>query len=314
MNRKRVIRLNNNTNITYDELYSKYINRCVVNNISPYTIKSYNYCYNAFNVFTDLKALKCKDITEDLIDNYKLHLINKKTVCDTSIHSYIKGVRVIVKYGQSLNYIPTFIITNIKVTEKIKVIYTVQELSRLLVRPIKKAFGLYRNWVIINTLLATGIRALELTSLKIQDIQLDNDLLLVSRAKNKRQRYVPISSVLHNVLSEYISVRGGDNNSYLFPNSYDEILPYSTLKCNIVNYHKSRDVTKISIHLYRHTFATMYLINGGDIHTLAKILGHSSLKQVQTYLSLTNDDIKSNFNNINPLDKLTIKQRIKIKK
>lgn len=74
-------------------------------------------------------------------------------------------------------------------------------------------------------------------------------------------------SILIDVLSEYINVRGGDNDSYLFPNSYNEILPYSTLKCNLVNYHKSRDVDKISIHLYRYpnlyqiqTFLSKYLI------------------------------------------------------
>lgn len=313
MNRKHLIKLTNNTNMVYKELHSMYINRCIVNNISPYTIKSYNYGYNEFNFFTDLEILNCKDIDENLINDYKLFLMDRK-LCDTSIHTYVKSIRVIIKYGQSLGYIPTFVISNVRVTEKIKVIYTVQELNLLLKKPTKKSFGVYRNWVIINTLLATGIRSLELISLRIQDIQLENDLLLVSRAKNKRQRYVPISSVLHNVLSEYITIRGGQDESYLFPNSYDEVLPYSTLKCNIVNYHQARGVMKISIHLYRHTFATMYLMNGGDIHTLAKILGHSTLKQVQTYLSLTNDDIKANFNNINPLDKLIIKQRITIKK
>lgn len=57
----------------------------------------------------------------------------------------------------------------------------------------------------------------------------------------------------------------------------------------------------------------MYLINHGDIHTLAKLLGHSSLKQVQTYLSLSVEDIRENFNKINPLDKLMTKQHIKLK-
>ena len=69
---------------------------------------------------------------------------------------------------------------------------------------------------------------------------------------------------------------------------------------------------KTSIHLYRHTFATMYLKNSGDMHTLAKLLGHTSLKQVQTYLSLTNEDIKENFNNINPLDRLVRRHHIKL--
>lgn len=94
---------------------------------------------------------------------------------------------------------------------------------------------------------------------------------------------------------------------------YGQQLPSSTLKINIIKYHRSRGVMKTSIHLYRHTFATMYLNNGGDIHTLAKLLRHTFLKQVQTYLSLTNEDIKENFNNINPLDRLSKKHNIKLK-
>lgn len=312
MVRKHTIKMNNPKDITYKELHSMYVKKCTVNNISLHTIANYNSIYKAFNLFVDLENLKCKQINGNLIDDFKLFLRNKD-ITDTTIHSYIKWLRVIIKYGQSLGYIPSFTISDYKTIEKIKVIYTEKELKILLKRPSRKSFGVYRNWVIINTLLATGIRSLELLSLRIQDIDFENNLLLVSRAKNKHQRYIPISSVLQNILVEYLNIRGGKENDYLFPNSYGEQLPSSTLRINIIKYHRSRGIMKTSIHLYRHTFATMYLKNGGEIHTLAKLLGHSSLKQVQTYLSLTNEDIKENFSNINPLDKLSNKHSIKLK-
>lgn len=312
MVKKHTLRMNNAKNILYKEIHSMYIKKCTVNNISPHTITNYNSIFKIFNSFVDLEILKCNEINGDLIDEFKLFLRNRD-ITDTTIHSYVKWLRVIIKYGISLGYIPSFTISDYKTTEKIKIIYTEQELKLLLKKPSRKSFGVYRNWVIINTLLATGIRSLELLSLKVQDLDFENDLLLISRTKNKHQRYVPIASMLRNILGEYLNIRGGQSDDYLFPNSYGQQLPSSTLRINIIKYHRSRGVMKTSIHLYRHTFATMYLKNGGDIHTLAKLLGHTSLKQVQTYLSLTNEDIRENFNSINPLDRLSKKYNIKLK-
>lgn len=90
---------------------------------------------------------------------------------------------------------------------------------------------------------------MELLSLKVKDINLQNDLLLVSRAKNKKQRYIPISAILHDVLSEYLIIRNGASEDYLFPNSFGNQLAESTLRTNIIYYHRSRGLQKTSIHL-----------------------------------------------------------------
>jgi site-specific recombinase XerD len=54
----------------------------------------------------------------------------------------------------------------------------------------------------------------------------------------------------------------------------------------------------ITPHKWRHTFATTFIRNGGDLETLRLLLGHSNLKTTQKYLHLSRSDIVSNYNSI----------------
>lgn len=61
---------------------------------------------------------------------------------------------------------------------------------------------------------------------------------------------------------------------------------------------------RCSPHVFRHTFAKNYLLNGGDIFSLQKILGHSSLASVRNYLNLFSIDIKRQHQRFSPVDNM----------
>jgi len=67
-------------------------------------------------------------------------------------------------------------------------------------------------------------------------------------------------------------------------------------------------VLKIHAHLCRHTFATRYLINGGDIFSLQQILGHATLEMVRRYVSLASSQVAIQHRRFSPMDRLGIKQ------
>ena len=141
-------------------------------------------------------------------------------------------------------------------------------------------------------------------------------MLIVRRTKNKKQRYVPISKALNETLSEYIEFRKANSeDDYLFCNEFGEFMPRTTLQMAITKYCKKRGLNKYSIHLFRHTFAKYWILKGGDIFTLQKILGHSSLKMVKHYANLFDEDLKHNYDNLCPLDNVikTKRSRVKIK-
>ena len=59
-------------------------------------------------------------------------------------------------------------------------------------------------------------------------------------------------------------------------------------------------------HLLRHTFATMYLINGGDVFTLQRILGHTTLVMVNHYLHMASAQVAIRHRTFSPMDNLDI--------
>lgn len=74
----------------------------------------------------------------------------------------------------------------------------------------------------------------------------------------------------------------------------------------LARYNRSRGVEKTSAHLYRHTFAKKWIMNGGDIFRLQKILGHSDLSVVKEYVQIFGTDLAVDFDKFNPLDRMEL--------
>ena len=68
-------------------------------------------------------------------------------------------------------------------------------------------------------------------------------------------------------------------------------------------------ITRLHPHLLRHTFAVRYLINGGDVFTLQKILGHSTLDMTRRYVTLASGDVKEKHRMYSPIDNLGLVER-----
>jgi integrase/recombinase XerD len=64
--------------------------------------------------------------------------------------------------------------------------------------------------------------------------------------------------------------------------------------------------TKLSPHVFRHTMAVSYLRNGGDIFTLQRILGHSSLEVLKIYVNMAQSDISRVHQKCSPADNLDL--------
>jgi site-specific recombinase XerD len=71
---------------------------------------------------------------------------------------------------------------------------------------------------------------------------------------------------------------------------------------------KASGIRRLHAHLCRHTFATRFLINGGDIFTLQQILGHSTLEMVRHYVNLASSHIAIQHQKYSPLDRLNLRK------
>ncbi len=285
---------------------------CKIKNLSEYTIKYYRKCYNYFlrylaSEFEEKKDIQVKQIDKKMIENFTLWLENTYSMKNTTINTRLRGVRAFLYYLMEQNYIEPFKINLLKSDKEIKETYTDEELKKLLKKPdLKKCgFSEYRNWVIINFLLSTGVRSRSLINIKVKDIDLENSVVYIRTIKNRKHQIIPLSITLTKILSDYLIYRQGEPDDYLFCNAFGNKLKSSSLNSAIRRYNLRRNVNKTSIHLFRHTFAKKYILAGGDMFRLQKILGHSSLTVVKEYVNLFSNDLKEDFDRYNPLEQLT---------
>jgi len=156
----------------------------------------------------------------------------------------------------------------------------------------------------VNYLLSTGNRVNTIVNLKVGNIDFENGLIMLEKTKNRKQQITPMSKTLHRILGEYIQYRKGGLNDYLFCTIYGEKLTTNAIGNSIRKYNIRRGVSKTSIHLFRHTFAKNWILAGGDIFRLQKILGHSSMDIVREYVNMFSDDLQRDFDKFNPLEQI----------
>ena len=253
-------------------------------------------------------------ITKDTIDDYILFLRENTQANDITINSYLRSVRAFLYYCMKCNNIPTFKISLIKAEKKIKETYTDDELQRLLTKPDVNtcSFSCYKTWVFENYLLGTGNRISTALDLHIGDINFKDWLITIRKTKNRKQQIIPLSHTLADILQEYLEIRGGEPEDYLFCNEYGEKASCRTYQQLVRRYNIKRNVNKTSSHLFRHTYAKIAVLNGIDPFRLMRLLGHSDLSVTREYVQMFGRDLQTDYERFNPLDNLANKKQIRM--
>ena len=126
--------------------------------------------------------------------------------------------------------------------------------------------------------------------------------------KNKKSQVIPLCTELCGVLKEYMRIRSGVEDDFLFPTENGEQLKENALRCSVSRYTRRRGIQKTSVHAFRHTFARKYLVDcGGNAFTLQRLLGHSTLDMTKHYCAIFDADIAKNFDSFSPLEKMNAK-------
>ncbi len=148
---------------------------------------------------------------------------------------------------------------------------------------------------IVVTALHTGGRLTEVLRLRWEDVDLEQGVLYFDQTNTKsgKQRELPIDADLDAVLRERKRVRSitGDAREYVFTWHGKVVSRLTTA------FEKARDRAElgedVTFHTLRHTFASWYMINGGDLYRLQKYLGHSEIALTQRYANLSPAYLKS---------------------
>jgi integrase len=148
-----------------------------------------------------------------------------------------------------------------------------------------------RNKAIILTLLDTGLRASELCSIKMVDVDFKNKQIKVN-GKGDKEQTLEISGRTAQLIWRYLATRSSEplDNEPLFIGDNDLCITRGGLLQMTKRTGKGVGVTNANPHRFKHTFAINFLRNGGNIYALKELLGHSTLDMVKHYLELSEQD------------------------
>lgn len=302
---KKRIKMSVKTEKTFEEGYEDFVLNCQARNLREGTIKHYNDSIKQIYKIIPKETL-ISEMDEDTFDMFKITLRNDKDKNDMSCYTYGRELKTILRFFMKNEWMDKFELPLQKADKSPTECYTDEELKKLLKKPnIKKcSFTEYKCWVIVNFLMSTGIRQNSLVNVRVKDVYFDNSVVSINVTKNRKVLLVPLNADIVKILKEYIRYRKADDfDDYLFCNEFGYKLTKSTLYHSLYEYNKRRGVNQTGVHRFRHTFAKNWILMGGNVVTLQKILGHSSLDITQNYLNLLVSDVSKDVEEFNILKK-----------
>ena len=234
----------------------------------------------------------------------------RQPISITTINNYIRNLRVFFNWLDNeylLSKNPMKKIRQLKNNRKAKEFISDDDFKRLIGQLDKSYFSEHRDLVMIILMIDTGMRLGECSTLLVEDINLSKKqiLLRAENTKGRKDRTVFFSLKTETILRRWLQFKDRYAESdYLFPVKYNgSHISVSNFETNFKKYLKRAGINdNISPHCLRNNFAKRCLMNGMDIFTLSKILGHSSVRVTEeAYLDLNNDDMQKRYQHFSPM-------------
>jgi len=238
--------------------------------------------------------------------------LRKEGVSPRSINRAVSAVRGFYRFLMLTKRIrtdPTINIESPRVERRLPSVLTEEEMDRLLSLPPKVTSLAIRDQAILELMYATGLRASEVVSLKVEDVHLDLGYVRCI-GKGSKERIVPIGSKAIEALTQYIN---GPRNSLvartgsrsLFVNSRGVGLSRQGLWKLVKARVRAAGITrKVTPHTLRHSFATHLLAHGADLRSVQEMLGHADISTTQIYTHLDKSRLKQVYLSAHPRAKV----------
>jgi len=236
-----------------------------------------------------------------------------KPLSGATVQGYVRTLKAFFAWAEREEYTPTNLMAKIPIPRaeaKVITTFSKEHIQSLFNLCLSSNGNSVRNTLILLLLFDCGLRVSELVGIDLDDINLEEGIIKIRKSKGSKERYVPVGNVAQKFLWKYIntsrpkpivahitSLLLSDKGLPLTKNGVQQILRRYSKKAGITG-------VRCSPHTCRHTFSKNYLMNGGDIFSLQKILGHSSLASVRIYLNLFASDIKKQHRQFSPVDNM----------
>lgn len=270
--------------LTDDQLLYLFRQEQLARNNSEKTIIYYMQALKAFKRYYnfDLAAASSADIKAFLVHERSCikniahpYKPSSGKLSSATVRTYFNALRGFYNWSASNGYTAD-IFSAVKAPRKRKRtidILTAAEIDILMAAVADRP----RNELLVLLMLDCGLRCSEVTSLRRADVY---DGYIKVCGKGDKERLVPVSAYTFDKLTAYLRADAAGDPLLCMSNNAVKMV-FARLK-------RKTGIARLRPHLLRHTFATLYILNGGDSVKLQYILGHATLHMINTYVHLAN--------------------------
>lgn len=273
-------------------------------------------------------TIKLDDMTADHIRQYIQHMLTEQTLYSShptlQEHNTDKGLspatvnirtrtlKCFLKFLHTEGYLQTDLASRIKlqkVREDTLGAFSKEQVLLLLGAPNQREYVGFRDYALLTLLFDTGLRINEALNLQVNDLNVADRTINVRSTitKNGKSRNVPLTKrtveLLVALIHENQKQFASRYSSTVFLLNNGKPLTYNQAYERISLHGDKAGITgvRVSPHTFRHTFAKLYIKNGGDPFTLQKILGHHDISMVRKYIQMDQRDIQEKHEQSSPL-------------
>ena len=237
----------------------------------------------------------------------------RKPISVCTINNYIRNLRAFFNWLDSdylLKKNPMRKIRQLKANRQAKEFISDEDFKHLINALDKSYFSEHRDFAMIMLMIDSGMRLGECSCLTTDDIDLAHKQILLRAeiTKGRKDRVVFFSPKTENIMRRWLQFKDRYiETDYLFPiKSTGAHIDVNGFETNFKHYVKRVGLSEsITPHCLRNNYAKRCLMNGMDIYTLSRILGHSSVTITeQAYLDLTDEDLGKRYQRYSPLASL----------
>jgi len=275
------------------------------------TFELYEYVFEKLKLFlseNQLDAQNIQAIDADIIRSFILWL-REKRYSDSTISIHFRVLKTFIGFLVSDNYLKENPFNYIKQPKQSKQFPPALSPSQLKAFYItcKKQTGTwygFRTLIVILTLLDTGMRIGELTSLTLESLSLNQHCFQVV-GKGSKERNVYFGRKLSRNLKHWLKLRTLSlDGEYLFCTREGGKLNRRNFNRTLSRLAEQAGLgdVKVCPHVFRHTFGTEFIRNGGDPFSLQQLLGHSDISTTMIYVHMVGKTLQEAYIRSSPLD------------
>lgn len=295
------------SNLLFDDAIKYFFNNMAERGLAEQTKEFYKKKLGAFRKF--LVQIKKVQYLETLTgEEIKYYIETKYSKHKTNtFNCHARALRAFFNYLERDGYLIANPACNIKPKKvrKEKIDYfTIDQVRKMITSFDLRYKSELRNLLIVMILLDTGVRNSELVRIKLEDINTQEKSIYIYATKTNTFRTVYYSKETERIFNVYRRevLKGAEKGPLFlkFHSQFNEPIAGVVITTEMVYRILSRKAEKVfgkdfrmNPHKFRHTFATHFVINGGDPFSLRDLLGHTNIETTKIYVDMSPKDLKT---------------------